>query len=76
MVQGSEGTHGLTRSGAVCAPCEGAIRAAHLDFTSSPQKSFRTQELGIRSVDKNGHRQAATNRFRRMAHLCESFSRA
>jgi hypothetical protein len=32
--------------------------------------------LGIRSVDKNGHRQAVTNRFRRMAYLCESFPRA
>jgi hypothetical protein len=46
--------------------------AARLDFTSSPQMCLRTQELGVRSVDKNGHCQATTNCFRRMANLCES----
>ncbi len=39
MVQGSESTHGLTISGPFRAPCERAIRAAHVDFTSSPQTS-------------------------------------
>jgi hypothetical protein len=43
-----------------------------LTFTSSPQKCLRTQELGIRSVDKDDHRQATINRFTRMANICES----
>ena len=72
MVQGSESTHGLTLSGPFRTPCEGTIRAAHYNFTSSPQKCLRTQEFGIRSLDKDGHRQATTNRFRRMANICES----
>jgi hypothetical protein len=74
MVQSSKSTHGLTLSWPFRTPCEGTICAAHLDFTSSPQMCLRTQELGIRSVDKDGHCQAATNRFRRMANLCDSIT--